>query len=151
MNNPTDNNPNQTNHKLGQHCRSLTKSNVVPLSKAVEAIVRSDNGRFLSETGEVRVIDWALVSDEESIPAINFSIRGLTLRCASTLVQIGVRASQEECAEIIAFNNDDIDAMDQFLKKADRKTLTKYLFEVIFILSEPRKLHTTKYKTTNLL
>ena len=149
------NNPNQTNHKVGQHCRSLTKSNIVPLPKAVEAIVRSDNDyllrRFLSETGEVRVIEWALVSDEESIPAINFSIRGLTLRCASTLVQIGVRASQEECAEIIAFNNDDIDAMDQFLKKADRKTLTKYLFEVIFILSEPRKLHTTKYTTTNLL
>ena len=114
----------------------------MPLSTAVEAIVRSDNDdllrRFLSETGEIKVIDGALVTDqeeEESIPAISFSIRGLALRCASTLVQIGVRASQEECAEImrIAFINDDIEAMDQFLKNADKSTLTKYLFEVIYI------------------
>ena len=136
MNNLIDNKPNQTNHKVGQHCRNLTKSNIVPLSKAVEAIVRSDNDdllrRFLSENGEVKVIDGALVTDEESVPAIGFSIRGLALRCATSLVQIGVRASQEECAEImrIAFNNDDIEAMDQFLKTADRNTLTKYLFEV---------------------
>ena len=108
----------------------------MPLSTAVEAIVRSDNDdllrRFLSENGEVKVIDGALVTDEESVPAIGFSIRGLALRCATSLVQIGVRASQEECAEImrIAFNNDDIEAMGQFLKTADRNTLTKYLFEV---------------------
>ena len=107
----------------------------------MEAIVRSDNDgllrRFLSENGEIRIIDGALVTseEEESIPAISFSIRGLALRCAATLVQIGVRASQEECAEImrIAFNNDDIEAMDQFLKNADKSTLTKYLFEVIYI------------------
>ena len=114
----------------------------MPLSTAVEAIVRSDNDdllrRFLSETGEIKVIDGALVTDqeeEESIPAISFSIRGLALRCAATLVQAGVRASQEECSEImrIAFINDDIEAMDQFLKNADKSTLTKYLFEVIYI------------------
>ena len=132
-----------TNHNVGQHIthyRSLTKSNVVPLSAAVEAIVRSDNDdllrRFLSESGEIRIIDGVLVTDEEeSIPAINFSIRGLALRCATTLVQVGVQASQEECAEImrIAFYNDDIEAMDQFLKNADKNTLTKYLFKVIFI------------------
>ena len=110
------------------------------LSKAVEAIVRSDNDdllrRFLSETGEVKVIDGALVTkEEESIPAIGFSIQGLALRCATTLVQIGVMASQEECAEImrIAFYNDDIEAMDQFLKNTDKNTLTKYLFKVISI------------------
>ena len=108
----------------------------MPLPTAVEAIVRSDNGgllqRFLSETGEIRVIDGALVTDEESIPAISFSIRGLALRCATILVQIGVRANQEECAEImrIAFNNDDIEAMNTLLKNADENTLTKYLFEV---------------------
>ena len=107
----------------------------------MEAIVRSDNDgllrRFLSENGEIRIIDGALVTneEEESIPAISFSIRGLALRCAATLVQIGVRASQEECAKImrIAFNNDDIEAMDQILKNADKITLTKYLFEVILI------------------
>ena len=123
--------------------RKLTKSNDVPLSTAVEAIVRSDNDdllrRFLSETGEIKVIDGALVTDEEeeSIPAISYSIKGLALRCAATLVQVGVRASQEECAEImrIAFIHDDIEAMDQFLKNADKSTLTKYLFEVIFISS----------------
>ena len=52
----------------------------------------------------------------------------------------------------IAFNNDDIDAIDQFLKKADRKTLTKYLFEVIFNLSEKKEnfiLH--NYKLTLIL
>merc|ERR1712045_1042750 len=46
--------------------RSLTKSNVVPLSAAVEAIVRSDNDdllrRFLSESGDIRIIDGALVT-----------------------------------------------------------------------------------------
>ena len=123
--------------------RNLTKTNDLPLSTAVEAIVRSDNDdllrRFLSDSGEIKVIDGALVSDEEeqSIPAISYSIRGLALRCATTLVQIGVRASKEECAEImrIAFINDDIKAMDQFLKNADKSTLTKYLFEVIFISS----------------
>ena len=104
---------------------------------AVEAIVRSDNDdllrRFLSETDEIRVIEGALVTDkEESIPAISFSIRGLALRSATTLVQMGVRASQEECAEImrIALINDDIEVMDQFLKNADKNTLTKCLFEV---------------------
>lgn len=113
---------------------------MVSLSKAVEAIVRSDNDdllrRFVSESGEVKVIDGVLVTkEEESLPAISFSIQGLALRCATTLVQIGVRASQEECTEImrIAFNNDDIEAMKEFLKNADRSTLTKYLFEVIFI------------------
>ena len=122
--------------------RKLTKSNDVPLSTAVEAIVRSNKDhllrRFLSETDEIRVDDGALVTEEEeeSIPAISFSIRGLALRCATTLVQIGVTASKEECAEImrIAFNNDDIEAMNQFLKNADNRTLTKYLFEVIFNL-----------------
>ena len=109
----------------------------MPLSTAVEAIVRSNNDdllrRFLSESGEIRIINGALVTDEEeSIPAISFSIRGLALRCATTLVQVGVQASQEECAEImrIAFINDDIEAMDQFLKNTDKSTLTKYLFEV---------------------
>ena len=118
----------------------------------MEAIVRSDNDdllrRFLSETGEIEVLDGALVTDqeEESIPAISYSIRGLALRCASTLVQIGVRASQEECAEImrIAFINDDIEAMDQFLKNADKSTLTKYLFEVISLI----KLETLNDKYT---
>ena len=41
----------------------------MPLSTAVEAIVRSDNEdllrRFLSETGEIKVIDGALVTDQE--------------------------------------------------------------------------------------
>ena len=106
----------------------------------MEAIVRSNNDvllrRFLSENGEIRVIDGALVTEEEeSIPAINFSIQGLALRCATTLVQVGVTASQEECAEImrIAFINDDIKSIDQFMKNADKSTLTKYLFQVIFI------------------
>ena len=116
----------------------------------MEAIIRSDNGsllqRFLSETGEIRVIDGALVTEEESIPAISFSIQGRALRCASTLVQIGVTASQVECAEImrIAFINDDIEAMNQFLKKVDKNTLTKYLFEVFFIL---KHLKTNKKNT----
>ena len=100
--------------------------------------MRSDNDdllrRFLSESGEIRIIDGALVTDKEEsiIPAISFSIQGLALRCATTLVQVGVQASQEECAEImrIAFFNDDIEAMDQFLKKADKSTLKKYLFLV---------------------
>ena len=121
----------------------------------MEAIVRSDNDdllrRFLSESGEIRVIDGALVTvtdEEESIPAINFSIQGLALRCATTLVQIGVMASQEECAEImrIAFNNDDIEAMDQFLKKADKSTLKKYLFLVHY-----KTVHSISYCIYKLL
>ena len=122
----------------------------------MEAIVRSDNDgllrRFLSENGEIRIIDGALVTneEEESIPAISFSIRGLALRCAATLVQIGVRASQEECAEImrIAFNNDDIEAMDQILKNADKITLTKYLFEVILISLNLEYLNTKHWHCT---
>ena len=122
------------------------------MSTAVEAIVRSDNDdllrRFLSESGEIRVNDGALVTDEESIPAIRFSIRGLALRCATTLVQVGVQASQEECAEImrIAFINDDIEAMDQFLKKADKSTLKKYLFLVHY-----KTIHSISLSTAYLL
>ena len=124
----------------------------------MEAIVRSDNDgllrRFLSENGEIRIIDGALVTneEEESIPAISFSIRGLALRCAATLVQIGVRASQEECAKImrIAFNNDDIEAMDQILKNADKITLTKYLFEVILISLNNLEYLNTKHCTLAL-
>ena len=117
-------------------CRKLIKSNSEPLATAVEAVVRSDNDdllrRFLSEIGEVRVIDGALICDEEHLPAISFSIRGLALRSAIALIKVGVRASQEECAKImrIAFVNDDIEAMDHFLQDADKNRLTKYLFEV---------------------
>lgn len=118
-------------------CRNLIKCKAEPLSTAVEAIVRSDNAtllrRFLSDAGEVRVIDGVLVCDEERLPAITFSIRGLALRSATTLIQVGVRASQEECAEImrIAFLNDDIKAIGHFLKDEDKNTLRKYLFEVV--------------------
>ena len=118
-------------------CRNLIECRVEPLSTAVEAIVRSDNDdllrRFLSDAREVRVVDGVLVCDEESLPAMTFSIRGLALRSASTLLQVGVRASQEECAEImrIAFENDDIYAIGQFLKDEDKNTLRRYLFEVV--------------------
>ena len=118
-------------------CRNLIECKAEPLSTAVEAIVRSDNDdllrRFISDAREVRVVDGVLVCDEETIPAITFSIRGLALRSASTLLKIGVRASQEECAEImrIAFENDDIEAIGQFLKDEDKNTLRRYLFEVV--------------------
>ena len=118
-------------------CRNLIECKAEPLSTAVEAIVRSDNddllSRFISDAREVRVVDGVLVCDEETIPAITFSIRGLALRSASTLLKVGVRASQEECAEImrIAFENDDIEAIGQFLKDEDKNTLRRYLFEVV--------------------
>ena len=127
---------NKTKLQTCTFCRNLIKSNSEPLATVVEAVVRSDNDdllrRFLSETGEVRVIDGALVCDEEPIPAISFSIRGLALRSATILMKVGVRASQEECSEImrIAYVNDDIEALGHFLQDADKNRLTKHLFEV---------------------
>ena len=116
--------------------RNLIRCNGEPIPKAVEAIIRSNKNellqKFLSQTDEVEIIDGSLVNQGENIPVMNFSIKGLALRCATTLVQVGVRASKEECHEImrIAFINDDLEAMECFLDNEDNNTLTKYLFKV---------------------
>ena len=123
---------------------------------AIEAIIRSNKGallkKFISETKDLDIVDGVLINKvtntsscllkllnrqflitkDQPIPVMSFSLQHLALNCASILQQIGIKASNEQSNKLldIALETDDLEAFDQFLQNDDKEELKRVLFKV---------------------
>ena len=123
---------------------------------AIEAIIRSNKGallkKFISEIEDLDIVDGILINKvtntsscllkpfnrlflitkDQQIPVMSFSLQHLALNCASILQQIGIKASNEQSNKLldIALETDDLEAFDQFLQNDDKEELKRVLFKV---------------------
>ena len=123
---------------------------------AVEAIIRSNKGallkKFISETKDLDIVDGVLINKvtntsscllkpfnrlilitkDQQIPVMSFSLQHLALNCASILQQIGIKPSSEQSNKLmdIALETDELEAIDQFLQNDEKEVLKRVLFKV---------------------
>ena len=123
---------------------------------AVEAIIRSNKGallkKFISEIEDLDIVDGILINKvtntsscllkpfnrlflitkDQQIPVMSFSLQHLALNCARILQQIGIKPNNEQSNKLmdIALEKDDLEVIDQFLQNDDKKVLKRVLFKV---------------------